>query len=62
MRPAFRRYNGRMAKEFGVTAKKAEELAARMAAVEEELAGLMDQWENLSGQIESLEEALNAIS
>jgi len=32
MRPAFRRYNGRMAKEFGVTAKKAEELAARMAA------------------------------
>jgi len=33
-----------------------------MAAVEEELAGLMDQWENLSGQIESLEEALNAIS
>jgi ATP-binding cassette subfamily F protein 3 len=38
------------------------ELAARMAAVEEELAGLMDQWENLSGQIESLEEALNAIS
>lgn len=38
------------------------ELAARMAAVEEELAGLMDQWEDLSGQIESLEEALNAIS
>ena len=42
--------------------ERMKELAVEMAAVEEALAALMESWENLSGEIEALDEALESIA
>ena len=41
--------------------ERMKELADEMAAVEEALSCLMDRWEELSGEIEALDEALDGV-